>query len=166
MQTDALVIEAQMESHRIFEETKMKSKFYQENHARDCLEIEELRRICREETEKVRQLRTDELYGLKKEELSMDSQFLSQIWTLQDKVNFMIRKQRAATFPVSPREFRVPEVCFAAILHCRIVYGTRWILQETFLQVYLLKKGYLRRYPVIQRRIWQIRITKVYQELP
>ena len=62
----------------------------------------------------------------------------------------MIRKQRAAlecpTFPVNPREFRVPEVCLAAILDCRTMQGIRWVLQEMFLKVYLLKKGYLRPY--------------------
>ena len=37
---------------------------------------------------------------------------------------------------------------------------------NVFEKVYLLKKGYLRRYPVIQRRMWQIHLAKVYQELP
>ena len=53
----------------MFEELTTKSRLYQENHALDCKDIEELRRICREETERVRQLRTDELYAQKKEEV-------------------------------------------------------------------------------------------------
>ena len=52
--------QAQMESRRIFEEFTTKSRLYQENHASDCMEIEELRRICHEETERARQLRTGE----------------------------------------------------------------------------------------------------------
>ena len=39
----------------------MRSRLYQENHAKDCQEIEELRRICCEETDRARQLRIDEL---------------------------------------------------------------------------------------------------------
>ena len=41
--------------------------------------------------------------------------------------NFSIRRQRAAlecpTFPVNPQEFRVPEVCLAAILDSRTTHG-------------------------------------------
>ena len=74
-----------MESRRMFEELTTKSRLYQENHALDCMEIEELRRICCEETERARQLRTDELYATKNEEPSTVSQLLSQIRTLQDK---------------------------------------------------------------------------------
>ena len=73
-------------------------------------------------------------------------QLLSQIQTLQDKVNalneekriFTIWRQRAAlecpTFPVNPREFRVPEVCVAAILDCRTIHEIRWVLQEMFFE--------------------------------
>ena len=51
------------------------------------MDMAELRRICHEETEKVRQLRTDELYAQKKGTLSTMNQLLSQIRTLQDNVN-------------------------------------------------------------------------------
>ena len=71
-----------------WKELTTKSKLYQENHALDCMEIEELRRLCREETERARQLRADEFfYGQKKEEPSTVNQLLSQTRTLQDKVN-------------------------------------------------------------------------------
>ena len=65
----------------------------------------------------------------------------------------------------SQSEFRAPEVCLAAILDWRTTHGTRWVFQETFLIIYLLKKGYLRHYPVIQRT-WHLLIAKVYLELP
>ena len=79
--------QSQVESRRIFEELTTKSRRYQENHALHCMEIEELRRICHEETERARQSRTDELQAQKKGELSTVNQLLSQIGTLQDKVN-------------------------------------------------------------------------------
>ena len=49
----------------IFEELTVKVDSCQENNAQDCLDIEELHRICREETEGARQLRKDELYAQK-----------------------------------------------------------------------------------------------------
>ena len=79
--------QTQMESRIMFEELTTKSKLYQENHALDCMEIEELRRLCREETERARQLRADDFYCQKKEEPSTVNQLLSQTRTLQDKVN-------------------------------------------------------------------------------
>ena len=53
----------------------------------NCKEIAELLRICREEMERARQLRTGELYAQKKEKPSTVNQLLSQIQELQDKVN-------------------------------------------------------------------------------
>ena len=77
-------------------------------------------------------MRTDELNVQKKEEPSTMNPLLSQIRTLQDKVNAVNEereRERAAlerhTFPVR-REFRVPEVCFATILDCRTIHGIRW----------------------------------------
>ena len=51
------------------------------------MDMEELRRICREEVERARQLRKDELNVPKQEEPSTMNQLMSQICTLQDKVN-------------------------------------------------------------------------------
>ena len=134
----------------MFENLTTKSLLYQENHALDCMEIEELRRICREETERARQLRTDELDAQKKEELSTVNQLLSQIRTLQDKVNALsedkefydpetARSPGMSHVPVKPREFRVPEACSAAILDYRTFRGTHRVLQETFLKICLEK---------------------------
>ena len=69
------------------------------------------------------------------------NQLLSQIQDLQDKVNALNEEKEfydpetasrsgMSHFPVNPREFRVPEVCSAAILDCRTIHGTRWVLQE------------------------------------
>ena len=65
----------------------LKSRLFQESHAKDCSEIEELGRNCREETERSRQLGSDELFAQKKDEPSTVNQLLSQMQDLQDKVN-------------------------------------------------------------------------------
>ena len=55
------------------------------NHAKDSFEIDELRRICREQSERAPEMRTDELVCAK-EEPSPVNQLFSQIRTLQDNV--------------------------------------------------------------------------------
>ena len=67
-----------MENRRIFEESTMRSKLFQEHHARDCQEFEESRKFCCEQAERVRQLEIDELSMQKKEDPSTVNQFLSQ----------------------------------------------------------------------------------------
>ena len=46
----------------------MRNRIFQEDHAKDCQEIEELRRICCEEAGGARQLRIDELSLQQREE--------------------------------------------------------------------------------------------------
>ena len=62
----------------------------------------------------------------------------------------MILRQRAAldcsTFPVNPFLFRVKGPCRAAIMECRMIHGILLVLQDMFVKMYLLKKGYLRRH--------------------
>ena len=53
--------QAQRENSRSFGELSTQNRIYQEHHARDCQEIEELRRTCCEQADRVRQLRIDEL---------------------------------------------------------------------------------------------------------
>ena len=45
----------------MYGEFELRHRLFQENHARDCQAIEELRRICWEETDRARQARIDEL---------------------------------------------------------------------------------------------------------
>ena len=80
-----------------------RNKLFRENHAKDCQEIEELRRICREETDRARQARIDELPVRQERNPTTVSQLLAQFriyrtrrmpWSMQD--NFSILKQRAA----------------------------------------------------------------------
>ena len=87
----------------------MGNRLFQESRARNCQEIEELRRICCEETDRAK-----------------------NSWPAQQ--NFKIRKQRAAlecpTFPANHWISRVPEVCSGAILDCRSIFGMLLVLQE------------------------------------
>ena len=111
-----------------------------------CFEIEESRRISREEAERVQKLKTEPKAQKKDEpsDLVADSRLCKtkgMPWSTRKIKN---QRQRAAlkcpTFPVNPPDFRVPEGCLAATLdlpHC-----TRNSM-ETFLKVYLLKKQFL-----------------------
>ena len=71
--------------------------------------------------------------------------------------NFTILNQEAAlerpTFPIRPLLFWVPELGRAAILDCRVIHKMVRVLQGTFLNDHLLKKGYPLQYSTIQR-IW------------
>ena len=53
--------QAQRDKNSLYRELVLRNRFFQEDHARDCQEIEELRRICCEETDRARQARLDEL---------------------------------------------------------------------------------------------------------
>ena len=64
----------------------MRNRLYQESHIRTCQEIEELRRICCEETDRARQARIDELSTHQKRDATV-SQLLTQNQDLQNKVN-------------------------------------------------------------------------------
>ena len=152
-----------MESHRKLE--GLTSRLNQESRALGLMGIEELRKICHEETERARQLRTDDLYARNKEEPSTMNQVLSQIWICKTrwtpwmkKNNFTIQRQRAvlecSTFPVTvnPREFRAPEACFAPILDCLNIHGIRWVLLEMFLKAHQLQKEFIRPLPGIAMR--------------
>ena len=72
--------------------------------------------------------------------------------------NVTILKQRVTlerpTFPVSLLLFQVPEPCLAAILDCRMIHGILRVLQETFLNDYLLEMDAPLPSSTIQR-IWQ-----------
>ena len=65
----------------------MRNRLFQESRARNCQEIEESRRICREETERARQWRIDELSTQQERNPSAVSQLLTQIQDFHKKVN-------------------------------------------------------------------------------
>ena len=63
---------------------------FQENHATDCQKIEELGRICCEETDRARQARIDELSMHQEMNPTTVSQVMAQIRELQNKVKFLV----------------------------------------------------------------------------
>ena len=63
----------------------MRNRLFQESRAMNCQEIEELRTICCEETDRARQLRIDELFLQQERNPSTVSQLLIQIQDLQNK---------------------------------------------------------------------------------
>ena len=97
----------------------MRNRLFQEDHARDCQEIEELRSICFEEADRARQARSDELSHQERNPTTV-SQFLTEIRELQNKVHL--------------------EPCRAAILDCRVIHKMVRASQETFVNDHLLKK--------------------------
>ena len=75
--------------------------------------------------------------------------------------NFTILNQGAAleqpTFPIRPQLLRVPELCRAAILDCRLIHRCVRVLWETFLNDQLFKKDYPLQSSTIQR-IWHLHL--------
>ena len=130
-QADQWPDQAQREKICLFGKLITRNRFYQESRAQDGQEIEELRRICCEQADRARQLRIDELSMHQKENPSAVNQLLDQIQDFHDKVNFLN----------DAREFSILKQRTAAILVCRTTHGTQRVPQETFLGVYLLKKG-------------------------
>ena len=116
----------------------MRSRLFRENRAKDCQDIEELRRICFEETDRARQARIDELSMHQERNPATVSQLLTQILELQNKVNSLsdareFYDSETAT-PVNPLLLRFPEPFVAAIPDCRMIHGISWVLQETFFE--------------------------------
>ena len=65
----------------------MRNRNFQENRAKDCQAIEELRRICCDETDRARQLKIVALSMQQNRNPCTVSQLLTQIQDLQNKVN-------------------------------------------------------------------------------
>ena len=72
---------------RLYGKLDLRNRLFQEDHARDCQEIEELRRICCEEANRARQTRPDELSIHQERKPTTVSQLMTQIRELQNKVN-------------------------------------------------------------------------------
>ena len=104
--------QAQRDKSSFCGELESSNRLFQENHARDCQEIEDLRSICCGEANRARQARSDELSMQQERNLTTVSQMMAQIRELQNKVNpcpmqdnFTILNQGAAlegpTFPIN-----------------------------------------------------------------
>ena len=78
--------QAQRDKTSLYGELEMRNGLFQEDHARDCQEIEELRRTCCEDASRARQARIDELSMYQERNPATESQLLTQIQELQDNV--------------------------------------------------------------------------------
>ena len=144
--------QARRDKMNLYGELELRNRLSQENHARDCQEIEELRTICCEESHRARQAKIDELSVHQERNATTTSQLLTQMQELQNKVNSLSDTREfydpdsgsssGATFPVNPLLFRVLGARLAAILDCRVIHRVVRVLQETFLNDHLLKNDY------------------------
>ena len=86
-QANHLTDQTRREKIWLFEELEMRNKVFQEDRARNCQEIGDLRRICCAEAERPRPLKYDELSAQKEQNPTTVNQLMMQIQELQDKVD-------------------------------------------------------------------------------
>ena len=79
--------QAQRDKICLYGELDLKNRLFQENRARDCQEIEELRKICCEETHQARQARSEGLSLQQQKNPATVNQMMAQIQDLQNKAN-------------------------------------------------------------------------------
>ena len=79
--------QAQRDKLSLYGESELRNRLFQNNHARDCQEIEELRSICCLEADRARQARSDELSMQQERNPTTVSQRMAQIRELQNKAN-------------------------------------------------------------------------------
>ena len=79
--------QAQRDKISLYGEVELRNRLFQENHARDCQKIEELRSTCCEEADRARQARIDELSVQQEWNPTTVSQMMAQTRELQNKVN-------------------------------------------------------------------------------
>ena len=101
---------AQRDKISLYGELELRNRLYQEDHARDCQEIEELPRICFEETDRARQARIDELSMHQERNPTTVSHLLAQFQDLQNQVNSLSDARdfydpERPTFPIEPLLF-------------------------------------------------------------
>ena len=154
MDREMLILVAQREMISYFGELDMRNKIFEENRVTDCQEIEELRRICCEETDRARQWKIDEISMQQDRNPSTMSQLLTQIQDLQNKVNSLndarefnnletASSSGTSHFPQPTLEYSESQrKCLAAILDCRTIHGIQRVPQETFLKFHLLEKDH------------------------
>ena len=148
----------------MYGELELRNRLFREHQAEGCQDIEELRRIRCEDTDRAIQARIDELSMHQERNPTTVSQSLAQNHDWQNTVNSLSDAREfydpesgsssgATHVPVKTLLFWVPEPCRAAILDCRVIHKMVWVLQETFWNDHLLKKDDPPQSSTIQR-IW------------
>ena len=79
--------QAQRDKISLYGELELRNRLFQEDHARDCQDIERWRRFCCDETDRAKQARIDELSMYQERNPTTVSQLMAQIQELQNKVN-------------------------------------------------------------------------------
>ena len=82
--------QAQRSKISLYGQLELRNRLCQQNHATDCQEIEDLRRICCEETDSARQARIDELSVHQERNPTTVSQVMAQIRELHNKETFLV----------------------------------------------------------------------------
>ena len=142
-QTNQWADQAQREKINLCGELDMRNCLSQEHRARNCQEIEELRRICCEEIDKSQTIEHwPSICATGERNPSTVSSWLKfrisrTRWIPSPTQEiFTILRQRAAlehpTFPANPWISRAPEVCLAAILDCCSIHGIPWDFRKRF----------------------------------
>ena len=123
--------QAQRDKISLEGELELRNGLCQEDRAGDCQEIEELRSICREETDRARQARIEELSMHSERNPTTVSQLMAEIRELQNKVNpFPDAREfydpepgsSSGATPVPDLTSTLLEPCRAAILDCRVTH--------------------------------------------
>ena len=139
-------------------ELGLRKRLFQRNHARECQENEELRRICCEETDQARQARSEEMSMQQQRNLTTVSPMMAKIRDLQNTVNSLSGSSSGAT--------HVPDQT-SAILGSRTlprcdsglpseIHRIVRVLWETFLKDHLFKKDYPQSSTI--HRIWNLHL--------
>ena len=125
-------------------ELALRNRLFQEDHARDCHEIEESRRICCEETDRARQARIDEL-SMHQEESYVCESINDSDAKITQQSKLLVRRERILRSPIreqlwsNPRSrsnlyyYESQNLCRTVILVSHVIRKMVRILQETFL---------------------------------
>ena len=98
--------QAQRDKISLYGELEIRSGLFRENQAKDCQEIEQMRRICCEETDRARQV--DELSVHQERNPMSVSQLLTQFQDLQNKVSSLSDTKEFLRSWDSEQRWRVP----------------------------------------------------------
>ena len=134
--------QAQREKIHLCGELGMRNRIFQERRARDCQEIEDLRRICCEETDRARQLR--------KLMTCLCNRKRTLLQWISSWLKFGIYRTRPIPWPTQ-ENFNDPETASSSGAS-HVPSQPSSILQETFLKAYLLEKDH----PQLSSRIHRI----------
>ena len=86
--------QAEKDKISLYGELEMRNRLFRENQAKDCQEIEEVRKIRCEERDRARQARTDELSVHQARNPTTVNQLFAQIQDYQNNVKFHVRCER------------------------------------------------------------------------